>query len=163
MIHFYSNHNVSISGRHFRQYWGASAFGTWLLGGLGASYPRKFWKLGFLKWHLQHSESTFSKNFRFSKHHSNGGFCYKSHLKDYHALSKTNFWNNVAKTCLKYGAVFYFWKEHFQAHFKNVSKTHASVCTSEKIIWMIKYIYCDYNFKWLNWQCKIYLLSYGEL
>jgi hypothetical protein len=33
------------------------------------------------KWHLQHSENTFCKKLRFSKHCFNGAFSYKSHAK----------------------------------------------------------------------------------
>ena len=46
---------------------GTSAEGTRLLRGRGARCPGKFSKIGSLKWHLQHSESTFCKKFQVFK------------------------------------------------------------------------------------------------
>jgi hypothetical protein len=54
-----------------RNFGGASAKGTGFfsknLVPLGACPPRKFFKFGPLKWHLQHSESTFCKKFQVFK------------------------------------------------------------------------------------------------
>jgi hypothetical protein len=58
-----------------------SAEGMRFLGGYGGMLPRKFLKFGSLKWHLQHSESTFCKKCQVFKTLINGAFCHKSYAK----------------------------------------------------------------------------------
>jgi hypothetical protein len=58
---------VEAVAETLRNLGGASAEGTRFVGGSGGMPPRTFLKFGSLKWHLQHSESTFCKKFHVFK------------------------------------------------------------------------------------------------